>query len=144
LPVVPVSTLAALAQGCAEAGVAERVLVAVDARMDEVYWGAFVRGPEGLVEPAGGECVIAPESVPLPEGGDWFGAGSGWQRYAEALTARIGGRLAGADGDALPDARWVAKLAAAAYARGEAVSAEQAQPIYLRDQVASLPKSPGS
>jgi tRNA threonylcarbamoyladenosine biosynthesis protein TsaB len=50
-PVVPVSTLAALAQQGAERGALE-VLAVLDARMGEVYWSLLRVGPEGLVEAA--------------------------------------------------------------------------------------------
>ena len=86
LPVVPVSSLAVLAQGVD----APKVLAAFDARMNQVYWGAFARNEKGLVELQGQEIVIAPAAVPLPEGSGWVGAGSGWDQYAAVLTARIG------------------------------------------------------
>ena len=69
LPVVPVSSLAALAQGLDT----ERTLSAFDARMSQVYWGAYVRNAQGMVELVGGECVVAPQCVPLPETGGWHG-----------------------------------------------------------------------
>ncbi len=131
-PVVPVSSLAALAQGID----APRVLAAFDARMHQVYWGAYARGADGLMAVAGEECVIAPDRVPLPEGADWTGAGSGWDQYAAALQARLGARLAGWRVGCHPRARDVAVLAAAAFRAGRAVSPELAIPVYLRDEVA--------
>ena len=74
LPVVPVSSLAALAQGVD----APKVLAAFDARMQQVYWGAYVRNAQGLMWLQGGEIVIAPKDVPPPDGDGWTGAGSGW------------------------------------------------------------------
>jgi tRNA threonylcarbamoyladenosine biosynthesis protein TsaB len=138
LPVVPVSTLAALAQGTDSA----RVLAALDARMHQVYWGAYRRNAEGLMESAGEECVIAPEQAPLPPGTGWIGAGSGWDRYAEALQQRLGSPLAGWRGECYPHARDVAALGAAAFRAGQAVSAERAIPVYLRDEVAVKSKPP--
>jgi len=72
LPVLPVSTLAALAQAT-DAG---QVLAALDARMDEVYWGRYRRDERGLMRLQGEECVAAPEATPLAQGEDWLGAGS--------------------------------------------------------------------
>lgn len=137
LPVVPVSTLAALAQGCD----ADRVLVAVDARMNEVYWGAYQRNPEGLMTVRGEECVMTPGEVPLPEqsqmpGVQWYGAGSGWNTYTAALNERCGGLVSAWDGERLPHARDVARLGMVGFQAGQAVRAEQALPVYLRDQVA--------
>ncbi len=135
LPVVPVSSLQALAQGCAVAHGVEAVLAALDARMGEVYWGAFRRGDGGILRPAGDETVCAPADVPLPEGGGWSAAGSGWQTYADVLGARCdlnGEPFAGAQVHAAA----VAQLAVVLYAEGQSVGAEQALPVYLRDQVA--------
>jgi tRNA threonylcarbamoyladenosine biosynthesis protein TsaB len=81
--------------------------------------------------------VLDPAAVPRPEGGDWLGAGSGWDRYAPPLTARLAGRLRGWLAGAQPQARDVAVLAADAFARGAAVSAELALPTYIRDDVAA-------
>lgn len=136
LPVVPVSSLAALAQASKH----DQVLVAVDARMDEIYSGAYRRNERGLVELCGREQVQAPEQFALPEAasaqGDWFGVGSGWASFEDELRARCGDALAGWDASALPRAREVAILGAAGFAAGQAVEAAQALPVYLRDEVA--------
>jgi tRNA threonylcarbamoyladenosine biosynthesis protein TsaB len=131
LPVVPVSSLAALAQGCGR----ERVLVAVDARLDEVYWGMYTRTAAGLMALQGEERVVPPGQVPVPQSGGWFGAGSGWTTYETELVRRCGDHIVGHDGARLPHAREVARLGLAAYQAGAAVSAEQALPVYLRDDV---------
>ena len=145
LPVVPVSTLAALAQGIGAQGIgtqdasADHVLVALDARMDEVYWGAYQRNSAGLMELLCEECVSPPADVPLVEGEHWRGAGAGWSAYESVLSERFASQLlsgAGAwDGAALPHARDVAVLGLAGFDAGQAVSAEQALPVYLRDKV---------
>ena len=62
LPVVPVSSLATLAQGQD----ARCVLAAFDGRMSQVYWGAYLSNADGLVELRGREQVLAPCDVPLP------------------------------------------------------------------------------
>ncbi|WP_303900855.1 tRNA (adenosine(37)-N6)-threonylcarbamoyltransferase complex dimerization subunit type 1 TsaB [Thiohalomonas denitrificans] len=138
LPVVPVSTLQALAQGAFREQGHGRVLAAIDARMGEVYWGAFTEGPSGLLEPAGEEGVFRPEAVPLPTGSDWFGAGSGWNTYPKVL-ARHPGRDILHDGERLPRARDIAALAIPMIERGEGLPAEKALPVYLRDQVVRKP-----
>ena len=60
-PVVPVSTLAVLAQGAVAAALP--VLALIDARMGEVYAGAFMPGDDGCVRPLGDEAVLAPTAV---------------------------------------------------------------------------------
>ncbi len=141
LPVIPVSTLAALAQGATRQAGATRVLAALDARMQEVYWGAFCRDDSGLMSLVGDEAVCAPGSVARPEGSDWQAAGDGWSSYREALIGRLGFEPADCLDSIKPQATDVAELGAAMFAAGEVVSPEQAAPIYLRDQVAAKPKA---
>lgn len=135
LPVVPVSSLQALAQGARRLHGADRVLSAFDARMGEVYWGAFAADPQGVMRALLAESVSAPDSVPVPDAGAWHAAGSGWVAYADVLAARCGAPTA-MDGAALVHAQDVATLAAQLFREGAAVAAEDALPVYLRDQVA--------
>ena len=132
IPVTPVSSLAALAQGVD----APKVLAAFDARMQQVYSGAYVRNNQGLVELVGTENVTAPADVPLPEGKDWVGAGDAWDRYHAELLVRLRGRVATWRQRIFPRARDVGRLGAAAYQAGKAVAAELALPVYVRDEVA--------
>ncbi len=135
LPVAPVSSLQALAQGVARELDQTSVLAGFDARMDEVYWGAYGMTGQGVVEPRVAELVCAPERVPVPADGEWFGAGSAWQRYGEQLRKTVGDRLTGMDPGRHPHAWDVAVLGAAAAARGQVVAAHEALPVYLRDSV---------
>jgi len=135
LPVVPVSTLGALAQGHFRCTGASRALAAFDARMGEVYWGAYACDGAGIMQPAGEEEVGSPEVVVLPASGVWSGIGSGWGPYGEILARRLGSRLGALVPDILGQAQDIATLAAAAFAAGRWVTAEQALPTYLRERV---------
>jgi len=141
LPVVPISTLAALAQRGVREHQEGRLLCAFDARMNEVYWGVYqVEDETGLVRLIGDESVSSPECVSLPEGADWQGIGTGWGSYREQLTAHLGGRVKGAMPELYCSAFDVALLGAEGFERGEAISADQACPVYLRNNVAAKPK----
>jgi tRNA threonylcarbamoyladenosine biosynthesis protein TsaB len=140
LPVIPVSTLAALAQGAWQQHQWARVLAALDARMGEVYWGAYERGADGVMRAVQDECVVAPDQVPLPTG-EWSGAGPGWATYAATLQARCGERVVSSDGQLFPHAAYLLPIAAVEFQRGAVVTADQALPVYLRDQVAQRPRS---
>ena len=135
LPVVPVSSLQALAQGAWREGGETAVLAALDARMHEVYWGAFRLGEADTMRALGAEAVCAPHDVTVPTGADWFGAGSGWKTYGETLGARCVEAPRMHPG-AFVHAQDVATVAAVLLAEGAAVPAEQALPVYLRDEVA--------
>jgi len=142
LPVVPVSTLAALAQRLHRMKGARRILPAFDARMQELYWAAYEVAADNLVTLVDAEQVATPEQVNLPEGDGWWGVGTGWTTYKDILTQRMGDRLTAVEGDLFCSAQDVAQLAVRGYEAGEAVTAEQALPVYLRDQVAKKPSSP--
>ena len=131
LPVVGVSTLESIAE---QTG-AGQVLTVLDARMAEVYWAAYRR--EGVDWHTVSEPRLAlPESVAVPEGGDWVGAGNGFVALGNVLRPRLAARLARIDDTLMPDAAAMAPLAARAFERGEGQDAALAAPIYLRDKVA--------
>ena len=132
-PVLPVSNLAVLAQRALREHGVHQVAAAIDARMDEVYWGCY-REVAGEMRLLGAEAVLPPEQVALPPdvSGDWFGAGTGWG-YAERLPVNVVGHDAGM----LPHAQDLLTLATFAWQRGEAIIADDAQPVYLRDKVAT-------
>lgn len=128
LPVAGVSTL----QSIAEQAGAERVLTVLDARMAEVYWAAYQRDGAGwraVSEPA----LALPESVSVPAGGGWVGAGNGFAALGEVLRPRLAA-LVRIDDTLMPDAAAMAPLAARAFGRGEGMDAALAAPIYLRDK----------
>jgi tRNA threonylcarbamoyladenosine biosynthesis protein TsaB len=140
LPVVPVSTLAAVAQTAHTETGAENVLAAIDARMNEVYWGAYSLSEAGCMQLVGEERVAAPERVAVPAEGDWSGAGTGWSAYGERLRAAIAPLdLAAQLDDCLPSAASIARLGVAGFQAGRHVAASQAVPVYLRDNVAKKP-----
>lgn len=136
LPVVPVSNLAALAQRHFRERGYSHTLAAFDARMGEVYWGAFCIDPAGLARAVGPEQVAAPGAVLIPLGEGWRGAGDGWRVYGELLTQRVGVGLSGLTPELVCHAHDVAVLGAGLYPEGQAVTAEEALPVYLRDRVA--------
>lgn len=133
LPVVGVSTLAALAQTLAAND--KNILAALDARMGEVYWGTYQLDDSGSMRLVGHELVVAPESVPVPDTDGWVGAGSGWSSHEAALTTRMGHHVTRIVPDAWPRAGGLLPIAAADFAAGLAVDAAAAQPVYLRNRV---------
>jgi len=131
LPVLGISTLEATAE---ESG-ASRVLVALDARMNEVYCAALEKVDGRWLERVQARCV-PPESVEPPPGEGWLAAGSGFGVHAARLLPRLEGRLLRVSPDIRPGAMAMARLAAPRLAAGEGVDAAQAMPVYIRDKVA--------
>lgn len=153
LPVVPVSTLAAVALAAFECDrTATHVLVCNDARMGEVYWAIFDRE---LTLWSAGEQVSPPGDVRPPGDGQpsgdmwsssrstrWALAGHGLaaypeiiERWREALALQDDARITHIDATRLPSAREVALLGRRGLEAGEAISPMQAAPIYVRDRV---------
>ncbi len=135
LPVLPMVTLAAMAESCrARTGAAE-VLTVLDARMNEVYWAQYRHdAATGAWSEIVAPSLAAPEAVAPAAREGLAACGNGFSAYPEAFAGKD--FAAGALDDILPHAREMAVLAAPAFAAGEAVPAAQAQPLYLRNKVA--------
>ncbi len=134
IPVVPVSSLAALAMQAPGNGAA--ILAAIDARRGEIYAGVFRFNADDLIEPLDAERVLAASALELPGTEAWNVLGTGWSAYSDAIRERLPSPPRWADGDRYPQARDVARLAAPLFAAGKGVPPEQALPVYLRDKVA--------
>lgn len=136
-PVIPVSSLAATAQVAVKEGISS-ALVALDARMKEVFTGTFETNNNGVMVPVSEEKVCPPETVQPPDRSETFGIGNGFDRYP--LLDALSDRLVGVRSDIWPRASSVLQLAQEWLKTNEPLSAEQAQPVYLRDNVAKKEK----
>ena len=132
-PVVPVSSLGATAQAAAVDGT-KAALVALDARMNEVFTGLFRLNENGIMTAVGEEAVCPPELVELPDDLETHAVGIGFERYPE--LSGVSGRLASVRADVWPDASSVLQLAKEWLLDQKALPAELVQPVYLRDNVA--------
>ena len=134
VPVVPVSSLAALALDAPVNGAA--ILATIDARMGEVYVGCFRReAGDGLVE-LSSEVVGPADQIVLPHADVWNVIGSGWEAYRDVLRRRLASAPLWSDGARYPQAAAIARLAVREFTAGHAVAPELALPVYLRDKVA--------
>ena len=140
IPVVQISTLATLAQTCFDRYSVDSTLVALDARMEEVYWSSYSRDEKGLALLSGEEKLSKYEDVifnPIPASG----MGHGWSVDPDAWLSNLE-QVADIkiDAELLPDARSMLKLAQQAVNAGQVVAAEQSSINYLRNQVAEKPR----
>jgi tRNA threonylcarbamoyladenosine biosynthesis protein TsaB len=143
LPVVPVSTLAAIAQDFfdnsskSQAGLSafNIAFTAMDARMGEIFWGVYQRDEQGFAKLVGKEAVTLAANVEFPDISG-TGVGSGWGVYKQELMSRLAGRVSYCEIDNLPRAGAIARLGVRGFEHGLAVAVEQAMPVYLRDKVA--------
>jgi len=129
--VVGVCTLEALA----EASGKDKVIAALDARMSELYLAAYEKR-DGEWSVVIAPCLCKACDAPALSGDEWFGVGSGFAVSGVALQARYGDQLSGVDEKAVPQASAVARIGAREFAKGAAVDAALALPLYLRDKVA--------
>lgn len=135
LPVVPVPTLAAIAQEALRGRGWIQVVACLDARMREVYVASYARDADGWREVAT-PAVLPPadvRNVHAARGGPWFGAGNGFAAYPGLGSAL---RLAAIDAGLRPAARSIAELALPRLAAGEGVAPADALPLYVRHRVA--------
>jgi tRNA threonylcarbamoyladenosine biosynthesis protein TsaB len=126
----PVCSLAALACQAGEG----QVLVATDARMNEVYFAAYRRCGDQVAELRAPRCLPAAQIKPLPDG-PWQGIGSAFAAYPE-LAQQWGAASCSLQPAAVPLAADVARLAQAMVTAGKLVAPEMAAPLYVRDKVA--------
>ncbi len=140
LPVVPVSSLASLAQAAAETMGVTQVLSCIDARMQEIYYGLYSLNDNGVMELVGDEKVIAANKMQIEINGNCYGVGSGWAEYANDLHDVLGKKI-NFEQEVFPQAEYVAKLGKVYFEQGNHVTAVEALPVYLRDNVADKPKN---
>lgn len=126
LPLLGICTLEAMALAAGGG----RTIVALDARMGEVYYGVFV---DGILQGTIG--VYAPEAVPVPDSAGWIACGNGLAAYPE-LRERLAAVATEWKPEIMPHAEFVARLAAPRMERGDRIDPADAAPLYVRDKVA--------
>jgi len=132
LPVIPVSSLAALAQLAYREGQHKQVLSSIDARMNEMYWACYQES-NGLMTLIGEERVSKVENVEVE--GSWHCQGSGWDTFQTELNESKSVSITSSSLTCFPHAQDIAVLAADLYKKGMTVKAEDAIPTYVRDEV---------
>ena len=133
-PVIPISSLAALAQLAIRRYNADNILAAIDARMDEIYLGHFTRNKHtGTAMLTGQEMVLMPEDVSPVSGTSQnrIGVGSGW-----TYQKRIPVSMQAVYPEALPHACDIATLSIPLLNDNKTIEPELAIPVYLRNNVA--------
>ena len=134
IPVLGVSTLAALALGGYRLSGIQDWLVMQDARRSELYWAHYAIDPLHhqalLVAP---ESVSAPAAVVLPAAPVWDVVGSGWAIYAAQTGASA--ELPAATRLLWPEAQDLIPQAVQGLKAGLQHRPETLAPVYLRPAV---------
>lgn len=135
LPVVPVSTLAAMVLTYHQQKGAESLIIpSLDARMNEVYWGLY-QVNEGLPVLQGEEAVtaidlFAQQNAVAALAGNFAAIGQGWH-YPQLAALQPQHLMM----DIFPNAEAIAKIAGPCVANGQVESILDTTPVYLRDSV---------
>ncbi len=132
LPVIPISSLRAIAQRhYRQQAACTNLLVCVDALAQTYYWGHYQVDAQGYMQgtdqiSALASMQIATHSAPL-----WLALGAGTDAHAIAATLHIDPQhISTADG--YPHAANIAELAVPAYQQGQVLPAAHAVPVYLQ------------
>jgi tRNA threonylcarbamoyladenosine biosynthesis protein TsaB len=138
LPTIGISDLAAVAFAAAES--AGLVLAAMDARMGEVYWAIYKCDASKRESGAATALLVGDEHVSPPSDvvadmAIGVVAGSALAAYPELAERFSTAKLRPGD---LPHARSLLLLAETEFRAGRYGPAQEAQPVYLRDRVATV------
>lgn len=143
-PLIPISTLQCLAQVGYQTTKNPHILAGWDAKMAAIYWGVYQLNAQGLMQPLVADCLTFPAEVKLPaDHQQWLAVGNAWLVYQQELPWSFASTVVETRADLHPHAGAMALLAADKYGRGEMIAAEQAEPTYLRDEVAKKASKAG-
>jgi tRNA threonylcarbamoyladenosine biosynthesis protein TsaB len=138
LGIIPVSSLAAVAAEAMDSDDADCIVVAQDARMNEVYFGIYRKGAGKLPLREDEERICSVGELPLT-GHACAAAGAAWERYPELMQANRA-RISHLVPVSCPRARYVLRIGETS---GAVIAPESLAPAYLRTKVAEKP-SPGN
>lgn len=133
IPAIPISTLQVIAQRCFREFNKTNVLVAIDARMNQVYWGGYQLSSKNIMQEIINDRLDNPQNISVPNENCFFGAGNGWNVYRNELISQI--KHLEAYSTLFPHSRDMIPLAQFFLANGCYVNAEQIKPIYLRNNI---------
>lgn len=122
LPVIPVSTLQALAQAAYRLHGLTAVTAVLDARMSEVYIASFQLNEQGIMQAVDAEQLLDYQQAAQVAQFILVGSGSALIK-PDALEFK----------DIMATAQDIAQIARVAAQQQQWVAAEQALPVYLRD-----------
>lgn len=137
-PVIPVSSLATLAQGSWRQDGQSHVIVCIDARQSEVYWAGY-QLQENVMVAVISEQIGPAKTIKLDTGRLWYGVGTGFGRYQDELASLPGVNWLGTQSQRYPLAQDMFAQAIPVWQNQDWLQPADAIPIYLRDNVASPP-----
>ncbi len=127
IPTMGFSTLELLGYRASQILKSEKIAVALDARMGEVYWAIYNQGEISKLR------ICNPSDVDTLDA-NFIGVGTGWDAYADMLGAASS--VTETDLSIFPESSSLIDLALELFSRGKNANFELPEPIYLRNNVA--------
>lgn len=134
IPIIPVSTLQALAQQGWRNYQYKQLVAALDARLNQVYWACYQYDASlGLVSLLGEERLgqIMQATWPVDSAEHWYGIGDGWKHATQETSSKLT--------EAYPSAYDIARIACIDYGRKNFMHASSVEPLYMRDKLVTVP-----
>lgn len=131
IPIIPVSTLAAMAQQ--RLRTCSRLLACLDARINEVYWALF-ESSDGHLKLLGPERLTHPQALILESDLSCYAVGDG-MTFVELMPESSQRLMMGIEPDVYPRAATIAELAGTLWSEGHTMDPADFSPRYLRNQV---------
>jgi tRNA threonylcarbamoyladenosine biosynthesis protein TsaB len=136
-PLIPISSLAAIAEACFLQENQNKVFVAMDARIEQIYWGSYQVSQQTHMELLNTEALINIADLnsinftrfSLP---DWVGVGTAWSIYNDKLFNQLKYNLKIIDLNNLNLAQGILSLAKTKFYSQTWITPAAAQPVYLR------------
>jgi tRNA threonylcarbamoyladenosine biosynthesis protein TsaB len=137
LPVIPVSTLAAIAMDVRQTRPSSHILSCLDARIDEIYWGVFGFDEDGTPVLLDEEVLCKPEDMKSAATANLvsISAGGNGLQFRARFPGDIQSKIQDSMPELLPRAGCIAKIAAGLWSKNICISPDEINPVYLRDQV---------
>lgn len=141
LPVIPVASLDAIATQVIQTQAFQKIdpkhfMIAVDARMDEVYWARYEKREQKLPVRIGNIHLSKPEDIDLT--GIQYLAGSAIKEYGERVlqAKKLSASEIATDPDAAVSALGILDIAIQMQQEGRSCDVRDLEPLYIRDKVA--------
>ena len=133
LPVIPVSSMAVLAQAM---GIHKgHIFVALSARLEEIYYGTYQR-KNGLVIASAAEGVRDVSDLDVAVVDDWRLVTDA-PHLQDSISRSLGVSFSEVSNETVPTVENLLTLGLQSQAKGGSISALDASPVYLREQVAN-------
>ena len=131
IPIITVSSMAAMAQAALMTHGWKNVRVIMDAHQEHVYYADYQANHENLMVLKGDEHLSLPNSLSPTSFEEYYGVGNGWEKYKSLLLNEPASNPIKIDTAIIPTGEAILLLSIGKYDRDEWVAPKDALPSYL-------------